>query len=496
MQMDLVIRFDFGLTVPWVTQKKDTLFAVAGEHRLVLRSSVPVQGEGLRTATEFTVKAGREIHFELGYENSFGPVRSRTNTGPALKRTETSWRKWASRSTYDGAHADAVERSLITLRALVFKPTGGMVAAPTTSLPEKPGGDYNWDYRYCWLRDATFALLGFIHAGYYKEAISWKNWLLRVAAGDPNQLQIMYGVTGERLLREWKVPWLPGYQNSRPVRIGNEASEQMQLDVYGELADTLFQARTSTRQKVAHFDLQFALLEHLRKVWREPDHGIWEIRGAAKHYTHSKVMAWVAFDRTIRDAERFKVKAPLAEWKNVRQQIHDDVCRLGFNSRAGSFVQYYGSKDVDASLLLLPLVGFLPPTDPRIVATVRMVEKNLMKGGFLLRYRTAQSDKHSVAGEGAFLLCSFWLADYYSLVQRRGAAQRLLNRLMKIRNDVGLLSEEFHLEQRRLVGNFPQALSHVALVNTIINLNTAYGPAHQRANSHQHGKARRVRKTG
>ena len=496
MQMHLVIRFDFGLTVPWVTQKEDTLFAVAGEHRLVLRSSVPVEGEGPRIASEFTVKAGQKFHFELGYGNSFGPIRSRTNTGPALKSTETLWRKWASRSSYDGPHADAVERSLITLRALVYKPTGGMVAAPTTSLPEKPGGDYNWDYRYCWLRDATFALLGFIHAGYYKEAIRSKNWLLRVAAGDPNQLQIMYGVTGERLLREWKVPWLPGYQNSRPVRIGNEASEQMQLDVYGELADTLFQARSSTRQKVAHFDLQFALLEHLCKVWREPDHGIWEIRGAARHYTHSKVMAWVAFDRTIRDAERFKVKAPLEEWKKVRQQIHDDVCRLGFNSRLGSFVQFYGSNDVDASLLLLPLVGFLPPADPRIVTTVGIIEKHLMKGGFLLRYRTAESDKHSVAGEGAFLLCSFWLADYYSLVGRRGAAQRLLNRLMKIRNDVGLLSEEYHLEQHRLVGNFPQALSHVALVNTIINLNTAYGPAHQRANSHQRSRGRRVRNAG
>jgi GH15 family glucan-1,4-alpha-glucosidase len=357
-----------------------------------------------------------------------------------------------------------------------------MVAAATTSLPECPGGQANWDYRFCWLRDATFTLLGLIHAGFHDEARRWKDWLMRVAAGYPDQTQIMYGVAGERLLREWTVPWLPGYQHASPVRIGNAASEQLQLDVYGELADALRQAPASTEDGISDFDLQFALLKHLQTIWRQPDHGIWELRGKPRHYTYSKVMAWVAFDRTIRGAENCGIKAPLDEWRKIRQEIHDRVCRHGFNSRLGCFVQAYGSTKLDASLLLLPLVGFLPPLDSRVVGTVRMIEKRLINRGFVMRYETAKRDKNR---EGAFLACSFWLADYYKLVGRDKEAKQILNRLLKIRNDVGLLSEEYHAEKKRMLGNLPQALSHVALVNTIINLHTQHGPVHQRSNAAQ-----------
>jgi GH15 family glucan-1,4-alpha-glucosidase len=489
MEMDLVIRFDYGLTVPWVTQRRDgSLQAVAGPHRVILRSPVPVRGEDLRSVSEFSVRAGQTLNFELEYGYSFGRVNSQRLPKFWLKKTAKAWQKWASRCRYKGPWSDAVERSLITLKALTFAPTGAMVAAATTSLPERPGGPFNWDYRYCWLRDATFTLLGFIHAGYLHEAHRWKNWLAHAAAGDPNQLQIMYGVAGEKLLREWEVPWLGGYKGSLPVRVGNEASEQLQLDVYGELADTLHQARLFKRKNIAHLNLQIALMEHLCTMWHEPDHGIWEVRGDGRHYTHSKVMAWVAFDRTIRDAERFKVEVPLEKWKKVRQEIHDNVCRYGFNKRAGSFVQSYGSKEVDASLLLLPLVGFLPPLDPRIVATIGRIEKELMPDGFVKRYRSIKHGKLAPMGEGAFLPCSFWLADYYALAGDRAAAKRLLKRLLKIQNDVGLLAEEYDVANRQFAGNFPQALTHVALVNTIINLYSPHGPARQRANPNQRHK--------
>jgi GH15 family glucan-1,4-alpha-glucosidase len=488
MEMDLVLRFDYGLTVPWVTQCRDgSLQAVAGPHRVLLRSSVPVRGEGLRSVTEFSVRAGQTLSFELEYGYSFGRVRSQRPPKFWLKKTANAWKKWASRCRYKGPSSDAVERSLITLKALTFAPTGAMVAAATTSLPERPGGPFNWDYRYCWLRDATFTLLGFIHAGYLHEARRWKNWLAHAAAGDPHQLQIMYGVAGEKLLREWEVPWLGGYKRSVPVRVGNQASEQLQLDVYGELADTLHQARLLKRKNIAHLALQVALMEHLCTMWQEPDHGIWEIRGEGRHYTHSKVMAWVAFDRTIRDAQRFKEKVPLERWKKVRQQIHDNVCRYGFSEKAGSFVQSYGSKEVDASLLLLPLVGFLPPLDPRIVATIERIEKELMPDGFVKRFRSVKHGKLAPTGEGAFLPCSFWLVDYYALAGNLVAAERLLKRLLKIQNDVGLFAEEYDVDSRRFAGNFPQALTHVALVNTIINLQSPHGPARQRANqNHRH----------
>lgn len=484
LNMDLAIRFDYGLTVPWVMQSRGELFAVAGPHRLTLRSSVAVRGRGLRSVSEFTVKAGQSVSFSLVYGDSFKPVRHRVSPGQALKKTEQNWRKWSACGCYHGRYAEAVERSLITLKALIYGPTGGIVAAPTTSLPEKPGGRWNWDYRYCWLRDATFTLLGFIHAGFQGEARKWKNWLIHAAAGNPDQMQIMYGVTGEKLLREWTVPWLSGYQNSKPVRVGNEASEQLQLDVYGELADALYQVRSSASMKGIDFHLQVALLRHLGKIWRHPDNGIWEIRGKKQHYTHSKVMAWVAFDRMIRNCERDGIDAPIDMWRRVRQEIHDDVCRNGFDPKLNSFVRCYGSKEMDASLLLLALVGFLPHTDSRIAGTVARIEKRLLRNGFVMRYEGAMG-KGSGNAEGAFLPCSLWLADNYELAGRHRDAYRLLNSLLKVRNDVGLLAEEYHIQRKQLVGNFPQAWSHVALVNSVLNLHTRYGPAHQRSNRHR-----------
>ncbi|HWF38783.1 MAG TPA: glycoside hydrolase family 15 protein [Candidatus Acidoferrales bacterium] len=397
-----------------------------------------------------------------------------------MKKTEQWWRTWAAHRKYKGAHADVVERSLITLKALTNRHTGGIVAAPTTSLPEKPGGQWNWDYRYCWVRDATFILLGFIHGGYHEEARLWKDWLVHALAGSANQMQVVYGVNGERLLKEWSVDWLSGYRQASPVRVGNAASEQLQLDIYGELADVLHQARVSAQTGAAHFDFQITLLHHLEKIWRQPDHGIWEVRNKKLQFTHSKVMSWVAFDRTIRSAERLGIKAPLERWRSIRQEIHDQVCTLGFNSRIGSFVQSYGSSEMDASLLLLPLVGFLPPNDPRIVGTVRRIEKELIRGGLVMRHKS-EKDKKSGETEGAFLPCSCWLVDYYELAGRKKEAERLLNRVLKLKNDVGLLSEEYHVEKKRLVGNFPQALTHVAVVNSIINLYSTTGPAKQRS---------------
>ena len=489
MHMDLVMRFDFGLTVPWVTQKSEgTLAAVAGPNRVVLHAPVSVKGEGLRTIADFNVGPGRTLAFELTYTDSLEPLPTRGNSRSALQSTETWWRGWISRCRYKGLFADAVKRSLITLKALIYAPTGGIIAAPTTSLPEQPGGALNWDYRYCWLRDATFTILGLLHAGFHQEAKEWKNWLLRSVAGSPEQIQVLYGPTGERLLREWEVPWLPGYCGASPVRVGNAASEQLQLDLYGELADVLYHAHASKKGNGKDYDVQYELMEHLRKVWREPDHGIWEARGKPRHFTHSKVMTWVAFDRTIRAAEQFHLKAPLEEWREIRRQIHREVCARGFDAHLRSFVQSYGSKEVDASLLLLPLVGFLPPDDPRIVGTVRRIEKLLMRRGFLLRYRHNKSEGGSASREGAFLPCSFWLADYYELIGRREVARRILKRLLAVQNDVGLFSEEYEPRSKHFMGNFPQALTHVALVNTVINLSTAGGPAYQRSGMSRRGK--------
>jgi GH15 family glucan-1,4-alpha-glucosidase len=486
MRMELVIRFDYGRTVPWVTQRHDgSLLAVAGPHLLSLRTSIPLRGEGLRTVGEFTVEAGKNIHFDLQYGGSFERVPEPMQWKSALKSTEREWCKWICRCHYRGPDSDMLERSLITLKALTYEPTGGILAAATTSLPEEPGGTRNWDYRYCWVRDATFTLLALLHAGYHDEARRWKDWLVRSVAGSADQFQVVYGVAGERRLREWQLPWLGGYQGSRPVRVGNAASEQFQLDLYGELADVLHQSHTP-REKYRKliFGLQRALMDHLEKIWQKTDQGIWEMRGEKQHFTHSKVMAWVAFDRAIKTAEQFSLDAPLPAWRAMRQKIHDDVCRLGFDTKLDSFVQFYGSKEVDASLLLLSLVGFLPPSDPRIRGTIRRIEKTLLSDGLVMRYRTHEVDDGLPAGEGAFLPCSFWLADNYELVGRHADAKQLLKRLLELPNDVGLLSEEYHIDRKCLVGNFPQAFSHVAMVNTIINLHTHRGPAHQRSGLH------------
>jgi GH15 family glucan-1,4-alpha-glucosidase len=486
MHMDLVMRFDFGLTVPWVKQQRPgTLVAISGPNRLLLNATVPMRGEGWHTIADFTICAGQTVSFELTYTDSIDPAPSKGAVESSLRRTEKWWRNWISKCKYEGPFSAAVERSLIVLKALIYIPTGGIVAAPTTSLPEQPGGTLNWDYRYCWLRDATFSMLGLIHAGFHHEANEWRKWLLRSVAGSPDQIQVLYGVTGERLLREWEVPWLPGYRNAAPVRVGNAASEQLQLDLYGELADVLYQAHSVSKRHGTDFDVQYALLEHLRRVWREPDHGIWEVRGRRQHFTHSKVMCWVAFDRTIRSVEKFRLEAPIEEWRRIRQQIHEDICRHGFDTGLGSFVQSYGSKEIDASLLLLPLVGFLPPTDPRIVGTVKRVEKLLLRKGFVMRYRCNVPGGHSASREGAFLPCSFWLADYYELIGRQEFARRVLRRLLAVQNDVGLFAEEYDPRRKEQLGNFPQALTHVALVNTVMNLHTRHGPARQRSGRHR-----------
>lgn len=480
MHMDLVMRFDYGRTVPWVTRQRDgALRAIAGPHLLVLRASVPMKGKDLRTVGEFTVTAGNTASFELTYGNSNQPVPAAIDLEKSLRETDEWWCKWISRCQYRGRFADVVERSLITLKALIYEPTGGIVAAPTTSLPEEPGGKRNWDYRFCWLRDATFTLFALMHAGYLEEATRWRDWLARSVAGSPEQIQVLYGVAGERLIMEWEIPWLSGHFGALPVRIGNAAIAQLQLDIFGELGAVLHHARSiEDNNHHAHFDLQIAILKHLEKIWRKPDRGIWEIRGPDKHFTHSKVMAWVAFDRAIRSAEQFGMKGPVDQWRTSRNEIHNEVCRLGFDAQLGSFVQSYGSKEVDASLLLVPLVGFLPHSDPRIAGTVRQIERKLVRDGFVLRYETEKVEDGLPSGEGAFLACSFWLADNYKLMGRDGEAQQLLERLLAVRNDVGLLAEEYHVEHKRLVGNFPQAFSHVALVNTITKLFTEYGPAH------------------
>jgi GH15 family glucan-1,4-alpha-glucosidase len=386
------------------------------------------------------------------------------------------------RCTYQGPWSEAVCRSLITLKALTYLPTGGIVASPTTSLPEKAQGVRNWDYRFCWLRDATFTLLALMHAGYYHEAEAWQNWLLRAIAGSADQVQIMYGVAGERHLPEWEVPWLSGFQGASPVRVGNAAVGQQQLDIYGEVADALHQAREGKlpRNEPA-FELQQTLLDHLEKIWQEPDEGIWEVRGPKRHFTHSKVMAWVAFDRAIKSAEKFGMKGPVEHWREVRQQIHDEVCRHGFDNDLGSFVQSYGSKNLDASLLLVTLVGFLPPSDPRVRGTIEKIERDLLRNGLVQRYNSGTATDGLPPGEGVFLACSFWLADNLILQGKRAEAQSLFERLLSLRNDLGLLAEEYDPAAKRQVGNFPQAFTHVALINTALNLTRSANPAAKRS---------------
>ena len=483
MGCELVLRFGYGLIVPWVTTLEDgTLRAIAGPDMTALRTPVNLKGENLTTVADFVVEAGETIPFVMTYSASHLPVSPAIDPHAALAKTEEFWTGWAAKCRSAGPWSDLVVRSLITLKALTYRPTGGMVAAPTTSLPEKLGGKRNWDYRYCWLRDATLTLVALMHAGFYEEAQAWREWLVRAVAGSPNQVQIMYGIAGERLLSEQTLPWLPGYERSAPVRIGNAAHGQLQHDVYGEVMDANHQARRGgLLTDESSWMVQLAMIEHLGQTWQEPDHGIWEVRSERQHFTYSKLMAWVAVDRVIQSAETFGLEGPIEAWRNLRQQIHDDVCARGYDAATGSFVQSYGSKELDANLLLLPSVGFLPIDDSRIEGTIAAIEKNLIVDGLVRRYNTQTADDGLPPGEGVFLACSFWLVDVYLLQNRRQKAERLFKRLVGLCNDLGLISEQYDPAAKRLVGNFPQAFSHVALINSAFNLTHEEKPVHQRA---------------
>ncbi|MBX9741766.1 MAG: glycoside hydrolase family 15 protein, partial [Beijerinckiaceae bacterium] len=483
-QTQLIVRFDYGRTTPWVTRlPDDALSLVAGPDQLVLRTPVRLEGADHHTVGRFRVSAGDEVPFILTHHSSMATQVAHGDAFKSLKRTEDFWRAFSDRCPDVGAYGDAVKRSLITLKALTYEPTGGIVAAATTSLPEWIGGPRNWDYRYCWLRDATFTLQAFMQLGYYEEAKAWRDWLLRAVAGDPAQLQIMYGVGGERQLPEWEATWLDGFRGSRPVRIGNAAATQLQLDVYGEVSDAMMQAakgglpphpRTAALRDVG--------LEYLSGIWREPDEGIWEVRGESRHFTHSKVMAWVAFDRAASIAPHDEAQAAsVRRWRAVADEIHADVCAKGFDPGLGSFVQSYGSKQVDASLLQIALVGFLPADDPRVLGTIEAVQKRLMWNGLLLRYDSGVVEDGLPPGEGVFLACSFWLVDSLVLIGRREEARALFERLVGLTNDVGLLAEEHDPRTGEMLGNFPQAFSHVGLINSALNLHRSEGPAKERA---------------
>jgi GH15 family glucan-1,4-alpha-glucosidase len=485
MSMKLVLRFDYGRSVPWVTRLQDgALRAIAGPDMVVLHTPAPLHGENLKTISEFTISEGESVPFVLTYGPSYDQPPKPVDPESSLRNTGSFWKKWAEQARLEVEYADAVERSLITLKALTYRATGGIVAAPTTSLPEQIGGQRNWDYRYCWLRDATFTLLALMNAGYFEEARAWRDWLLRAVAGSANQVQIMYGIRGERNLMEWEADWLGGYQGSKPVRIGNAASEQLQLDVYGEVADALLHAHLGgIPADPTDFALQQSLTDHLAKIWQEPDEGIWEVRGGRKQFTYSKIMAWVAFDRALQNAEKFGLRGEVHRWREVRNKIHKEVCQRGYDPELGSFTQSYGSKELDASLLLIPLVGFLRSTDPRVRSTIEAIEKQLMPDGLVLRYRTENLQDGLPAGEGAFLACSFWMVSALRMLGRNQDARRLFERLLALRNDVGLLAEEYDPKGKRQLGNFPQALSHIALVNAAFEFTRASSPGRQRAES-------------
>jgi GH15 family glucan-1,4-alpha-glucosidase len=483
MRMQLIIRFDYGSIVPWVRRLPDgTLSAIAGPDALCLRTPVETHGENLTTAAQFTVADGQRIPFALTWHPSTESVPPVVDPLRAVDETVAWWQQWSARSTYDGRWRAEVQRSLITLKALSYAPTGGIVAAPTTSLPEILGGVRNWDYRLCWVRDATFTLYALMITGYTEEAAAWRDWLLRTVAGSQNQLNILYGLAGERRVPELVLDWLPGYAGSRPVRIGNAAAGQFQLDVYGELMDTMHTARRVGLEPEAYsWDVQRALLDFLEGAWQLADEGIWEVRGPRRQFVHSKVMAWVAFDRAVKAVERFGLEGPLDRWRTLRDTIHAEVCERGFNPSVGAFVQSYGADELDASLLMVPLVGFLPASDPRVQGTIAAIERDLVIDGFVQRYHPRRSEELDALppGEGAFLLCTFWLADDLALLGRHADAHAVFDRLLAVRNDVGLLSEQYDVHGRRLVGNFPQAFSHVALVNTATNLHRR-GPAQKR----------------
>ena len=485
MRMELVVRFDYGSVVPWVRRlPDDTLTAIAGPDALCLRTPVEHHGEDLKTVSDFTVAAGDRVPFALTWYRSHEAPPEAVDPLAALARTEAAWRRWCARGSYDGRWREAVERSLIVLKALSYEPTGGIVAAPTTSLPEQLGGVRNWDYRHCWIRDAAFTLYALMISGHVDEARAWRDWLLRAVAGKPDQLQTLYGPAGERRLPELEIPWLPGYEGSAPVRIGNAASTQFQLDVYGELIDTMHIARREGIEPDENaWRLERGLLQFLETAWREPDEGIWEVRGPRRHFTHSKVMAWVAFDRAVKAVTQLGYTGPAERWARLRDEIHEEVCRRAFDPELGAFVQSYDSRLLDASLLMMPLVGFLPATDPRVRGTVAAIERELLVDGLVKRYSSARTDDGLPPGEGAFLACSFWLADNYALMGRRREAVEMFERLLALRNDVGLLSEEYDVRSGRMLGNFPQAFSHVGMVNTARNLTETEGPAEHRRRS-------------
>ena len=479
MMVDMALRFDYGASVPWVTRIDDeqALVAIAGPEMVVLRTGVELKGQRMRSSAEFTVQAGESVPFVLTHGPSHLARPRPVDVGKALADAQAYWSEWSSRCTYQGEYKDAVQTSLRVLKALTYHPTGGIAAAATTSLPEELGGPRNWDYRYCWLRDATLTLFSLMHAGYYEEAGAWRDWLHRSVAGSPDQIQIMYGIAGERRLAEWEVSWLPGYQGASPVRIGNAASAQLQIDVFGEVTEALHQAREGGLAPEAEsWNLQCAIVEHLEAIWREPDEGIWETRGGRQNFTYSKVMAWLAFDRMIQDVEKHGMEGPAEHWAEVREQIRAEVLEKGFHKGKNSFTQHFDTDQLDASLLLIPLVGFLPHHDPRVRGTTAAVERELLKDGYVLRYNTDDSKDGLPPGEGAFLACSFWLVDNWSMQGREDDARALFERLLSLRNDLGLLSEEYDPKHKRMTGNFPQAFSHTALIASAMNLAQA-GPA-------------------
>jgi GH15 family glucan-1,4-alpha-glucosidase len=471
MRSELVLRFDYGRVVPWVRKRGGGIEAIAGPDAVWLRTPVELRGEEKTTVADFTVRAGERVPFVMTWMPSYRGAPTRQDAGDLLMSTIEFWQKWADRCTFEGPWREPVRRSLVTLKALTFQPTGGIVAALTTSLPEQPGGPRNWDYRYCWLRDATYTLQAMLAAGYIEEAKAWRNWLLRAVAGDPAQLQIMYGLDGTRRLPEFELPWLDGYENSRPVRVGNAAADQLQLDVWGEVLDGLHLAREAGLASSGDaWDLQVALLDHLEGAWNEPDNGLWEVRGARRHFVHSKVMAWVAFDRMVRAVREAGMHGDVDRWEAVRDQIKAEVLTHGFDETKNSFVQSYDSTELDASLLLIPRVGFLPGTDPRVVGTIEAIQRELTQDGFVQRYRPGPADDGLPGGEGVFVACSFWLVDALNAAGRDREAVQLFDRLLELRNDVGLLSEEWDPVARRQLGNTPQAFSHFPLVVSGLNL--------------------------
>jgi GH15 family glucan-1,4-alpha-glucosidase len=483
MEMQLVLRFGYGVAAPWVTRRRDgSLHAVAGPDRAVLRTPAPIRGEGLTTVAQFRVRAGETVPFVLSHSPSHRRAPPALDVDAALEATQKFWTGWSAQSQVDGAFGPALKRSLLTLKALTYAPTGGLVAAPTTSLPEFFGGTRNWDYRYCWVRDATFALVALMSAGHYDEARDWAKWLHRAVAGSPGDMQIMYGLAGERRLLEWSVDWLPGYQNARPVRVGNAAHQQFQLDVYGELMDAFHQARRAGLLDKSSWALERAVIDHVARYWDQPDESIWEVRGGRRHFTFSKIMAWVVMDRAVKAVEEQGLDGPVEEWRGLREAIRTDVLQRGYDAESETFRRAYDDPSLDASLLLIADLGFLAPDDPRFAGTVKAIERELVTPeGLVMRYDTRRVDDGLPPGEGVFLPCSFWLANAYVMLGRTADARRMFERLLRLCNDVGLLAEEYDPESRRLCGNFPQAISHVGLVTTALNLTSASKPSEQRS---------------